>query len=329
MKRAMRGVIIGLAVTGIAILVAVQSRGPESPGSAVPATASPSPDVAATSTKIAATRTRAPTSKATGFRSPAPSLPPLSIPESLKVVFGAGGESFVVRQEAVQQLGSNLSDLEVEALYHLLYRKAGEDPLQAGELNALKNEVVNVLKKQRRNPALLVRHLIAMFDDPAQDAVWHDYCVQHLGTLCRAVEGPDRTAVRELLWRAAEERQSGVAGTALIALVDNLEGTDSDRQMVRDKALAIATAPDYADAARITALQISAKLEDRRILPLARSIAEGGHAVPLRASAIAAIGSLGDSTDRPLLEKYSQSTDIRLRTAAASALNRLAKRPSG
>jgi hypothetical protein len=338
MKKVISVAVVALAVAGVVVLFTVRSR---APGSAPTA----SPDVTAPSAKVAGTSpaetppTGAPT--APRPRSPAPSLPPLSIPESLKIVFGAGGESFLVRQEAVQQLGSSLSDQEVEALYHLLYRKAGEDSLQADELNALKNEVANVLKSQQRSPAVLIGHLTAMFDPSTgstgspqagsgrattQDAVWRDYCVQHLGTLYRAAEGDDRAAVRDVFWSAADEKTAGIAGTALIALVNNLEESDIDRQAVADKAVTIAGGDGYPDAARVTALQIGAKLADPRILPLARSIADGSLAVPLRASAIAAIGTLGDTSDRSSLEKHSQSTDIRLRTAAQSALHRLQDR---
>lgn len=322
MRKAIWVVIVVLAVTAIGLLLGVR-KGPKPPAPLYPSAAASSeeavqPAPAETPPAAAPTVPRS--------RAPAPPLPPLSIPDSLRVVFGEGGEGFLTRQGAVQQLGSGLSDQEIAALYHLLYRKVGEDSLQAAELNALKNEVANALKTQRRSPAVLIRHLTALFDDRTQDPVWRDYCVQHLGTMYRATEGPDRTSLRELLWSAAEEKQRGLAGTALIALLNNLEAADIDRQAVADKALAIAGGrQDYSDGARVTALQICAKLGDGRALPLARSLADGAQAVPLRVSAIAAIGTLGDATDRPLLEKYSQSTDIRLRTAGASALAKLRK----
>ena len=67
------------------------------------------------------------------------------------------------------------------------------------------------------------------------------------------------------------------------------------------------------------------RLGDVDVLPVARQIAASTAGVPLRMSAIAAEGTLGSESDRPLLEKYSASSDARLRTAAQSALGRLAK----
>jgi len=70
-------------------------------------------------------------------------------------------------------------------------------------------------------------------------------------------------------------------------------------------------------------LQICAKFNDKRALPIARKIAESAASTHLRMSAIAAVGTLGDSSDRPMLEKYASSSDARLRESAQSALNRL------
>ena len=130
------------------------------------------------------------------------------------------------RQEAVGQLGSRLSDEEYKVLLQFLARKPAEEALKPDELDALKNEVVNCLKNQGRNPAELIRQLIVLYQDESQGEVWRDYCVQHLGTLYKAAEGADREAARKLLFQATELRQSSIPGTALIAIANNSGTTE-------------------------------------------------------------------------------------------------------
>ena len=74
---------------------------------------------------------------------------------------------------------------------------------------------------------------------------------------------------------------------------------------------------------KITALQICAKLGNKAVLPSARRLASSRESVPLRMSAIAAVGTLGNADDQVVLEEYAKSSDVRLRKSAQSALKRL------
>ena len=221
------------------------------------------------------------------------------------------------------QLGNRLSDEEYKVLPQFLARKPAEEALKPDELDALKNEVVNCLKNQERNPEELIRQLVVLFQDESQGEVWRDYCVQHLGTLFKAAEGADRDATHKLLFQATELRQSSIPGTALIAIANNSGTTEISVRQVTDKAVTMAGDSAYGEAARITALQICAKFNDPRVLSPAREIAFGKYGIPLRVSAIAALGAMGDGSDVTRLKPLAQSTDIRLRTAAAAAVKKL------
>ena len=245
----------------------------------------------------------------------------LSIVGSLDSVLSRNS-SLLERQEAVRSLGSGLEDDEYSALLEFLARKSSDDSLPADQLVALKNEVVNKLKNQERDPVELIRALVAMFGDVTQDEVWRDYCIQHLGTLYKAAEGADREAVKKLFLQATDLKQGSIPGTALIALANNA-GSDIASQAVAAKAIVIAEDVLYGDAARITALQIAAKQNDARILSVARETAFGSVSAPLRVSAIAVLGMMGDKTDLTKLEPLASSTDIRLRTAATAAVKKL------
>ena len=251
---------------------------------------------------------------------------PESCSQSVRVVLGDGGRGLMERQDAVGQLDNRLSDEEYKALFQFLARKPMEDALTSDELDALKNEVVNCLKNQGRNPAELIRRLVVLHQDESQGEVWRDYCVQHLGTLYKAAEGADREATRKLLFQATELMQSSIPGTALIALANNSGTTEMPVRQVTDKAVTMAGDASYGEAARITALQICAKFSDMRVLLPAREIAFGKYGAPLRVSAIAALGAMGDGSDLDQLKPLVQSTDIRLRTAAAAAVKKLSEK---
>lgn len=242
----------------------------------------------------------------------------------LSVLMGDGDrKDYIARIQETRRLQGPLSEGETQSLYSLLDRKDGQDALKPAQLNALKNDVVNVLRTQPEVPRLLAHNLMAMYHDPLHDNVWRDYCVQHLGGLYERVGDPaQKRAVEALLWRATEETKLGIAGTALLALSHNTkDGVDAGRVAARARSLC--EDPQCGELAKITALQVCARLKDRGVLPAARSIAGSTANVPLRMSAIAALGALGDATDRAMVEQYAKSTDIRLRKSAQAALARL------
>ena len=253
---------------------------------------------------------------------------PVEIPQSMAVVIGAGDSTdYHTRLKAVHALGKELSDNEVSALLVLLNRKKGDDDLPLEQVNALKNDIVNVLKAQTRKPLDLANNLMAMYYDKSHDGVWRDYCVQHLGDFYLQIDNAGELKLaRNLFWVATHETDSSIAGTALIALANNIDQSDVTREAVANTSLLLSADPKCGELAKITALQICANLGEKKVLPTARQIADSTASVPLRISAIAALGTLGDESDRALLGKYAASTDTRLRTAAQSALKRLGKK---
>lgn len=247
------------------------------------------------------------------------------IPSTLSVIMGNGdSKTYFTRVKKVHALKKSLTYYEVQSLYSLLNRKDDEDPMRPAHMNALKNDVVNVLRAQEGKPIDLANNLMAMYYDKAHNDVWRDYCVQHLGGFFKKIElsREKKEAVRTL-WKATEETNTSIAGTALIALVYNQNDDMIDTSEVAQKALIFCTDSNCSELTKITALQICAKLGESQVLPVARKIASSKQSVLLRMSAIAAVGTLGNESDRDMLEKYSKSSDVRLRKSAQSALTRL------
>ena len=243
------------------------------------------------------------------------------IPGNLLVILGQNEKKdYFTRIKTVHKLAKNLSQPEINTLYLFLNRKNNEDSLKPEEFDALKNEVSMAIMGQEKKPLNYANNLMAMYADIAHDVVWRDYCIQHLCQWYSQADAAERPLIANTLWNATEKKQLSIAGTALIALSNNTGGPNISKQDVADKAYELCVDPQCGELAKTTALQICAKLRDKRALPVAKQIAESGARVPLRMSAIAAVGTLGDASDKPILEKYASSTDVRLRKSAESAL---------
>ena len=247
------------------------------------------------------------------------------IPASLHVALGVDeSKDFSARIKAIHELSRDLSNDEIRATYAFLDLKQHESDLPSGYLNALKNDVVNTLELQNSKPQDLVQHLMDMYADQGHDDVWRDYCVQHLSSFYSDISNDDeKQKVRNLFWKATEETDKTIAGTALLAMTYNSDQPGFDKAKISGRALAMFEDKKCRRMVKTTALQICARLDDKRVLPIAREIAASSALVPLRMSAIAALGTLGNESDRAMLEKYATSSDIRLSKSAQSALKRL------
>lgn len=238
-------------------------------------------------------------------------------------VLGTPETGYPARMAAVKALGKTLSEGDVSELLGFLARKANEDKSLPGDLNAIKNDVVNALKRQEVIPADLVGHLMDMYGDQTHDEVWRDYCIQHLGDLYPEIKGKEaQSRALGILWAATGEKQGSIPGTALIALFSHAGTAGFGKDRIATKALEMVRASEYGEPARITALQVAAKLGEKSVLPDARKLATNS-SIPIRVSAMACLGILGNESDFPVLKASQDSTDIRLRTAARAAVKTL------
>ncbi|NCC51464.1 MAG: hypothetical protein EOM20_09645 [Spartobacteria bacterium] len=71
------------------------------------------------------------------------------------------------------------------------------------------------------------------------------------------------------------------------------------------------------------ALQIAASLGDTSAVHTARQLLARDGDIQLRMSALAVLGLQGDVSDRDILRRYEQSSDIRLRNAAVAAAKKI------
>ena len=230
----------------------------------------------------------------------------------------------LTRVRAIAALGNNLDTDEINALYRLMLRHPEEARTGIDALNLLKNEAAEVLLRQEMPVPFFASNLVAMFLDGSYDRIWRDYCMQFLGRCMPQQNAAGKALVARVLLETTETMDGPIIGTTLIALQRNAADPLIGRQRVADLAHACAVGDASDPDSRTTALQVCAELGDRRVLPAATTLAaDTSLSLRLRISAIAAIGQLGDRSNRAELEAYSQQGNTTIRLAAQAALQRL------
>ena len=253
---------------------------------------------------------------------------PWATPKSIKSIIARSKEvHFQTRLAAVHALKNDLNQKELDAIYEFLQDNEIPEGISRAHVRALKNDILTVLRHQTAPPADLVPLMFRLHKDSDQDIVVRDYALQHLSAAYEKAPEEQKKQIQKALWAALEENQSSIAGTSLLAL-DRLSRTNADFEMQKfnQAALKLANDPTSGELARITALQVCARNQLKEVLPLAFELAQNGPSAPLRISAIAALGELGEARHKRLLQQLAQDQNQRLRPAAQSALARLSKR---
>ncbi|MEI8354329.1 MAG: HEAT repeat domain-containing protein, partial [Lentisphaerota bacterium] len=204
--------------------------------------------------------------------------------------------------------------------------------LQPLEFESIRNDTLDALLRQNQLPADLGRQIRKMFNDPGQNAIWRDYCLQHVQPFCEArwktsqpvTDDPEWAAITNAYWWATRETDGTIAGTALIGMrMVAGKYPALSKEQVAQRALALAMDDACGEPSRITALRICGQMGQQAVVPQARVLAQTGQSLLLRCAAMATLGDLGEQADMELLQSFSATPDQRVRGIAASALKRL------
>ena len=200
---------------------------------------------------------------------------------------------------------------------------------------SLVNDIYDRMLRAGVRPQALFDLSLEVIPDTQADSVWRDYCAQKLKeTLTREdVSTGSRQQGFALLDALTGGAYPEMQGTGLLVAGALLEQPLSDvpaflnKDTLGERAVACAQNAQAPLIDRITALQAAALFEAPGALEVAISLqaSDGSEPVMLQVSALAAIGTLGGSEHRALLERHRLSPDIRLRKAARSALSRIAE----
>lgn len=250
-----------------------------------------------------------------------------------KIVSKDKAVGYFPRVTAVHKLSMQLSGADQEALFKLLseHHDGRWNFMTNLQFNAIKNEAVIALARQRNADLVqeLSQRMMDMIADKSYDDVWRNYCGQFMGIFYSRMSQEQQERCVKLLREASGEAKTCIPGTAFIALkhISTLDAKAVDRNELAKEAFAAFSSPEATDVNMISELQICAELGHSPALDAARKLAQEKNAsLSLKASAIAAVGLLGNASDKAMLEPLSKSSDTRISRAASAALKRLEPR---
>ena len=295
-------------------------------------TAEPTKSPAGKITQAAAIPTTAPATQPTRIvQSQSPQQQSAgALSEVMRLIIRSDGKTeFKERIAAVHAIKKDFNNEELQAFYSYLLAPAHNQNNQDDreQENWLRNEMMDKLVTQQKPPSDLSDTLIAIYQDKEQDAVMRDYAIQHMNPAYAQAGTEEKAALRQALWQAADETDSSIAGTALLALNDLAQNNaEFEKDKIARTALKLAGNEQCGELARITAVQICGQTDATKAAPLILQLAQNAGSIPLRITAIAALGDLGDRSAEGFLQQIATGNEDRLKPAAESALKRLNKR---
>ncbi len=239
------------------------------------------------------------------------------------------------RLEGFRQRGKSLTAAECQGLYEFLREPFPDIPPH--RLGGIKNEVLRVLRGQASLTAPWDRMLADLVADRSVPLTVRDYALQHLFNvyeqLWREQPGPASedalSRMEAVFWSATKETGSEMAGTALLGLsslaADSMS-TGYATSNVVSAALGVLGVDRADELSQITSLQVCARLGATEALAVAARLAAAPGPIPLRCSAIAAIGALGGEPEIALLNGLAGEPNGGLEAALAQAINHLTTR---
>lgn len=239
--------------------------------------------------------------------------------------------AFVLASSRVHALSTDMAVEDVNGVLELLNSKFDEqDALSILEVNAVKNDALDKLIRQKKMHDGLSQRISEMFHDRRQDTLWRDYCIQHLQMLHEAkwptgrpsdIDQVDAALIKATYWEAVEESDSTIAGTALIGLERiSLRDPDYNRPKIARKALAMAGDETCSLASRIAAVQVCVKMSASGVLPIARAILrDRKSSTPLQMACVAALVAMGSEADDGLLDSIEKTGSPYVRRSVTRA----------
>ena len=114
-----------------------------------------------------------------------------------------------------------------------------------------------------------------------------------------------------------------LAVTGMIAMELNKDSLKFDKELLHSRALELLQ-KDIPTYAKVTLIQICGmnRVKSDQVLPILRDILKNSKETQLKVSAIASIGEYGNHNDLDIINLYSKSSDVRLRTATVTAINK-------
>ena len=241
----------------------------------------------------------------------------------------ATAERYEARNDALRSIARrrDLPENDVAALME--YVAATDCVMRVEREAALKNDVLNLLRNQKRQPEGLADLLLEMVASKQYAPVIIDYCIQHLGAMVgSASDDPTKARIREAFVAAAKDTAEAYSGTALYSLAEMPNKSKSESDELRRLTVA-ACGESVNPVARISAIQLAGERGYRETLPMLRGVLAGTRRdAVLDMTVVGSIGLMGDVGDVQLLESFRSRGGRRLKTAIDAAVQRIKERGS-
>ena len=241
----------------------------------------------------------------------------------IAAINGRNGETYRERMLALENFDDSLGDTE-EALLLEFIQNASQPLANGTSINieaAVRNNVMNLLKRETKNPQALTDAFIGIYRDKTnQHPVLRDYAIQHLASWHNKLEADkpldgqalDRelNQIEDIFWTALDETQAAIPATALLALnrITPPENQEK-RQTLHEEALNLIEKNGIGEAVQSTALQLAAQAKPEEALRLAEKLIRVGKSVALRRSAIATIGNHGNEQSVQMLRELTMDDE--------------------
>jgi hypothetical protein len=254
---------------------------------------------------------------------------PATISSAIASLCGADSataDRYEARNDALRSISRdrNLPADDVAALVSWL--ASTNDVLRVERLAALKNDVMNLLRRQESPPPDFAETLISIFESEAHPPAVLDYCIQHLGAMQGGItDDALRRRIRALFVKAAGRTNQPYAGTALYALAEDASATPAHEAALRRLTLALC-APGANPVARIAAIQLAGQRGYAEALPLLlETLSAPRRDAVTDIVCLGSLGLLGDAGDLPPLRRFA-TMGPRYATAAETAIHRIEER---
>ncbi len=212
--------------------------------------------------------------------------------------------------------------LLLQRIKHPLNDKNKKETVQYLKYHEAITSVRRYSKKNKQLSVILVETAI----NPNNNPVIRDYAVQHLSEMV-VNDSSFGQKIIPVLINITKIKEQTIAGTALRGLCRIADKYPTMISLSWLEVLSLSIIPDeqYNVSARIVAIQILMNTGCKKAIPLIRNIVEKSSSVTLRATAITALGILGDTGDITLLKNIARKDDF-FAGLANKSINKIAKR---
>lgn len=228
----------------------------------------------------------------------------------------------------LEKFEAPLSDADERKCILFLKQKFSQERIAARRFQ--QNNLADWLLKQPDHVEVTTQALLEIIYDESADLLWREFCIQKLPLAVTQsnLSLPLKEKCYQTLEQMAASSKISFSGTALLGLY-RLQTSGTEMQLtetILQLAETVLKQPEFAEANKVTALQVAGLLGSEYALNYARDLIQSDAGIQLRASAIALIAKRGASEDLKNIKILNDHRDLRLRESSRAAVAQIQNR---